>query len=123
MPGREPQDPENPQTGFWSGGWGWGAGLVVFLEAGLDGSFPDAEPFGHAVHGDPAGAGCGEGRVYLGGGLGAGLFRTLVVVPGLADELVEVGVVWGLLAGGHGAAGVGLVPDGTGRPVPQLDTP
>ena len=79
----------------------------------MDGSFPDAEPFGHAVHGDPApaGAGCGEGRVYLGGGLGAGLFRALVVVPGLADELVEVGVVWGLLAGGHGAAGVGLVPE------------
>ena len=91
------------------GGWGCGVGLVVFLEAGLDGSFPDAEPLGHAVHGDSAGAGGGEGGVYLGRGLGSGLFRLLVVVPGLEDELVEVGVVWVLLAGGHDAAGVGLV--------------
>ena len=46
--------------GLWLGlvgGWGWGVGLVVFVEAGLYGAVGDAEPSGEAVHGDPIGAG------------------------------------------------------------------
>ena len=42
----------------WSvGGWEWGVGSVVCLESYLDRSFGYFEPFGHAVHGDAAGAG------------------------------------------------------------------
>ena len=96
-----------------------GCGLVVFLEAGLDSAVGDAEPSGHAVHGDPLGAGgyqLGGDRL---GGLGSGLVRFLVGVPRPADTAVTVMVVWVLCAhtGARGWRLPGMVP---APPTPTL---
>ena len=76
--------------------------MVVLLEAGLYRPDVDVEPFGHPVHGDTCGAAGGQRRGNRGGGLGPGLFRSSVVLPYLADVLLDVGVVWLLSAQGWG---------------------
>ena len=74
----------------------------MFLEAGLYSADVDIEPFGHPVHGDTCGSAGSQSGGYRDGGLGACLFGSLVILPYLADVLLDVGVVWLLGAQGWG---------------------